>query len=390
MSPKSGYIPFKRVNPRRRAPYYRAAPVYKREAPFPMERFPLPAKRITSAVAKKILFKVVPSLNPYWRIAHTLWDMYSFANNPYEWMAPAGGGKLVGFKGYTERCNVPMEDGTYGNGFTWVFNGPEFPELCELSGQVVKGFDPETLADTANTIMYGPVYFWSGADPADPGQYRMAISRQWSRPIEFPFTVPEPEYAPSVPLPLPATLTPPEPLEVPVSPVVRPSAEPALAPYMPPARPPNMPPYEEPAWEYSARGPRLALHRRLKPTRNEKEKKKTLMGPVGNALAAGFHGLTEWKDAVNAVHDALPQNMQSKRDGLVPMEQAIWKNLDHVDWDQAARNLLYNWAEDKIVGDLHAAQKKWVDRTVKPVRGRDGVRIGGFEQRARIPSVRSY
>ena len=41
MSPKSGYIPFKRVNPRRRAPYYRAAPVYKREAPFPMERFPL-------------------------------------------------------------------------------------------------------------------------------------------------------------------------------------------------------------------------------------------------------------------------------------------------------------------------------------------------------------
>ena len=114
------------------------------------------------------------------------------------------------------------------------------------------------------------------------------------------------------------------------------------------------------------------------------------MGPVGNALAAGFHGLTEWKDAVNAVHDALPQNMQSKRDGLVPMEQAIWKNLDHVDWDQAARNLLYNWAEDKIVGDLHAAQKKWVDRTVKPVRGRDGVRIGGFEQRARIPSVRSY
>lgn len=358
-------------------------PLPERAGPQPMQRYELPVARITSKVATKVLLRTATKLNPYLRVATTLWDVYDWYNtDPYEWMTPPGGGDLKGFKGYELMCEVPFETGTYGNGFTWVFNGPEYPALCELSGQVVREFGAETLPNLANTIMYGPIYFYGGGDPADPGQYRMMIAKQWARPIDFPFQDPEPEYAPAYALPMPATLTPPRSVAV---------EEPRLDRAPPDGLPPpvqGLPPYVDPAIEYGPQGKRPVLHVRARPERGKPEKKVRLMGPIGTALAAGFHGLTEWKDFVESIHDALPKKYQSKNGGLLPMENAIWKNFDKIDWAQAVQNVIWNQIEDAIIGGLHGAQKKKFDKIYAMVRGKNGVRLGGYEPRFSPPNVR--
>lgn len=352
------------------------------QKPQPMHRYDLPVAKMTSKVATKLILRTATKLNPYLRVASTLWDLYGWWNTgPYEWMSPAGGGGLLGFKGYTLRCDVPFENGEYGNGFTWVFNGPEYPELCELSGQVVREFSADTLPNLANTIMYGPIYFYGGGDPSDPGQYRMTIAKQWSRPIDFPFLDPEPEYAAAYAMPMPVSLAPPRAITE-----VMPRDEPAAPPYLPPPRTPDMPAYAEPAIEYGPRGPRVTRHLNVRPPRRKPEKKVKLIGPIGTALAAGFHALTEWKDFVESIHAALPKKYQSKDKGLLPMENAIWKHFDKIDWDEAARNVLWNWVEDKIIGDLHGAQKKKFDKIYAKVRGKNGVRLGGYELRFAPPN----
>lgn len=353
------------------------------QKPQPMHRYDLPVAKMTSKVATKLILRTATKLNPYLRVASTLWDLYGWWNTgPYEWMSPAGGGKLTGFVGFTTRCGGPdFKPGKYGVGFTSVFNGPEYPALCGLSGQVPRSFDAAGLPNNQNTVMVGPAYFWSGSGAGIPSNYRMAIAWQLSRPIVSPFKPIVPVFAPAYAMPMPATLRPMESV-----PVVEAKAEPSSPPYLPPPRTPDVPAYAEPAIEYGPFGPRVTRHIHARPSRGKPEKKVKLIGPIGSALAAGFHALTEWKDFVESIHAALPKKYQSKDKGLLPMENAIWKHFDKIDWDEAARNVLWNWVEDKIIGDLHGAQKKKFDKIYAKVRGKNGVRLGGYEPRFAPPN----
>ena len=180
-----------------------------------------------------------------------------------------------------------------------MFNGPEFPALCELSGQVVKGFGVETIEDIANTIMYGPVYFWSGADPSDPGQYRMAIAQQWSRPISFPFETPVPIWGSAAPMPMPLSLRPPEPWSQPSS-----KGEP-LPRSVPKA---YEPPYTQPSLDIvPPNGPgrpvlvRGGKHWRLPPRRKERKLLVLKRAPLVVAGGKVFNVATEALDLLSAV-----------------------------------------------------------------------------------------
>ena len=70
------------------------------------------------------------------------------------------------------------------------------------------------------------------------------------------------------------------------------------------------------------------------------------------------------------------------------MENAIWKNFDKIDWAQAVQNVIWNQIEDAIIGGLHGAQKKKFDKIYAKVRGKNGVKLGGYQPRFSPPSVR--
>lgn len=146
-------------------------------------------------------------------------------------------------------------------------------------------------------------------------------------------------------------------------------------PQGPPLRPRDPPPYIEPAFEVDDKGPRPSSHVRLRPHRNEKEKKRLPKGPwniPGNFL----HNLTEFNDFVDAIYDALPDRY--KTPGRKTPQQKlldIWNGLDHVDWGGAFGNYLYNHFEDAIVGALNRRHDERLGDLLQRVRGRYGPRV---------------
>lgn len=66
-----------------------------------------------------------------------------------------------------------------------------------------------------------------------------------------------------------------------------------------------------------------------------------------------LHAVTEAKDAVDAIWDALPGSVKSqgnKAKGLPEKFMDIYNNLDKVDWNEAIQNLIENHLEDAAIG----------------------------------------
>lgn len=85
------------------------------------------------------------------------------------------------------------------------------------------------------------------------------------------------------------------------------------------------------------------------------------------AVQKGFHSLTEWGDAIEAVYEALPKALrkQLEKDGkLNPYQQAqaIYKNFAQVDGNAAVGNLLYNQVEDYVIGKGFKSVQDAADR----------------------------
>jgi hypothetical protein len=224
-----------------------------------------------------------------------------------------------------------------------------------------------------------------------------------------PTMPPRPEWLPEVPL-SPAIWVPPavpmvnpavDPMALPIG---KPVAVPRPLPWRAvPARRPN--PYRNPreqtqrgyavpvqprGSEYPAAGPTLELsphgtkqikpeHQFAKPPSGTKERK--FASGLRIALIGGVNAVTETKDAVEAIHEALPKKVQAKRNGhldpsLQAMMGAIYDNFDELDVPQAIQNLIANQIEDAIIGRANRATRH-LDATMGYGPNRPGSGFGG-------------
>lgn len=84
------------------------------------------------------------------------------------------------------------------------------------------------------------------------------------------------------------------------------------------------------------------------------------------------HAGTEFADAVEAIHDALPAELKAKpfydkhwgwrKPTITAQANAIYKNFDKVDLDAAVKNLVVNHVTDEVVGRISGRAGDWGNR----------------------------
>lgn len=103
-----------------------------------------------------------------------------------------------------------------------------------------------------------------------------------------------------------------------------------------------------------------AVHRLAKPRPNEREAK--LSGKTGIFYhAVSKYGMepTEWLDFLDAIYQALPENIQGEFSGSVHDRiRGIFDHWDKLDWEQVIENLILNELEDMGYGKLN----RWLDQ----------------------------
>lgn len=116
------------------------------------------------------------------------------------------------------------------------------------------------------------------------------------------------------------------------------------------------------------------VHVNAPPKWNEKERKAKVHRIMAVALNIGGK-LTEGADVVDALYDALPNNLKIKfRDTNYNLQSAtpqaklkqLWEHWDKVDIDAALGNLAKNEIEDFIIGKAGQYGKKWAKASGRP------------------------
>lgn len=79
----------------------------------------------------------------------------------------------------------------------------------------------------------------------------------------------------------------------------------------------------------------------------------------GQLVLAVFNGLTEAKDLVDALVDALPERLRKRAPrGFQQRLEYLWRNRRYIDKSNAVINVLLNHFEDKLIGGIEAAKLK--------------------------------
>lgn len=116
--------------------------------------------------------------------------------------------------------------------------------------------------------------------------------------------------------------------------------------------------------------PRFVVRR--PPEKGTKETKLRGLAPFIGAVQGAFHAVTEGLDALDALHNALPKQYQAKavmRNGKwwnaspQAKAEALYRNYDKVDWNEAVKNLIVNHYVDKFIGSVSGGAKRGLDNT---------------------------
>lgn len=109
-------------------------------------------------------------------------------------------------------------------------------------------------------------------------------------------------------------------------------------------------------------------HRLARPGRGNKEKKFIATVPLQHIVARIANGVTETKDFIDAIHDALPKQYQARapnrgrwvRSEAPPQAKAaaIYTHINKIDWKEAWKNVLENQVEDMVIGKSNKAVAK--------------------------------
>jgi hypothetical protein len=101
---------------------------------------------------------------------------------------------------------------------------------------------------------------------------------------------------------------------------------------------------------------RPGLARDVPPPRGVRERKAGLthrgVRLLVDLVRRGVNPFTEFLDAVDALHDALPRELQSRSGGASGRIRAVWDHWRQVDVAQAIENLIWNQVEDMVFGYL--------------------------------------
>lgn len=123
---------------------------------------------------------------------------------------------------------------------------------------------------------------------------------------------------------------------------------------------------------------------RKPPSRGEKERKTISNLSQTSLIARLVNAVTESLDVVDAIWEAIPAR---KRPGMVITKRGkevrkwnpppqyklvhIYRHMDHVDWAQAAQNVLVNELEDRLYGGINRAitgrAQPWYQKFQRPV-----------------------
>lgn len=246
-------------------------------------------------------------------------------------------------------------------------NCPPTGTFCGLGGQVPDGVDGQTVTQGGSgryvKVFFGPV------TQISPFSWRMSYDQIWQfdrgatlpRP---PLTIPYREPQVAVRLPV-YPLAPPAPV---MTETFTPPPGYDLAPRAPG---PGLKPYQLPAVEIRINPggskppghipPRIAVHDRVPPMRPHKEKKHFLRDrtKIGKFLYGLYDKTTEAKDIIDILYDNLPRDKKcAGAKDLSSKSYCVWKNLEHLDIENAIEDLIKNHIEDKAWGKFYSYGRK--------------------------------
>lgn len=170
---------------------------------------------------------------------------------------------------------------------------------------------------------------------------------------------------------LPPWINPQYPPFTPTPPAVIPAPY-SVVPYLPPRSPDR-----KPDTSYGDK-PKPIPNPRQAPKPREREIKMKLRGPKWiYGLQKLYHEYTEANDVIDAIYEALPENLRKgaekarkkelknagKKQIIGPQDklEVLYHNLDRVDLNEAFKNILKNQIEDAAVGAANQHVKKWAD-----------------------------
>lgn len=116
-----------------------------------------------------------------------------------------------------------------------------------------------------------------------------------------------------------------------------------------------------------------------KPPGKDTKEKKTIMNVAsGSFVGRVINAVTETKDVVDAIYDALPYSIRKKYRNNIPAQEKakiIYANLGKVDMQKAIENLAWNQVEDFAYGKLGKAVGKANRRIGRPVGVQTGIAL---------------
>lgn len=316
---------------------------------------------------------------------------------------PVPGGYNFGSE-WELKCSVPPRDYT---AMTWS-NSPS-PITCNtgLAIFIPSGVFGDDIPGSATDVWFG---YFNGA------MTRMDFRESWKRlggGADIPYETPAPTFIPTAPSPVIYPVDPltdpifqPQPLKKPIpyfaiptrrenpdrSPLEQPQSKPQgtgqpsnrAPPYTPVGTPPGT---GIPALEVIFPGgipatgrPKVNIqpgwHRQRKPLRREREFKRYYGVNPGTPVGALVGALTEGADAIDAIHGALPPELQVKGGSPQAKLEAILGNLGEINIGKAIGNLIAEKLEDKALGiysklDAQAKQRAFEQFGNAGVRGPD-------------------
>lgn len=104
---------------------------------------------------------------------------------------------------------------------------------------------------------------------------------------------------------------------------------------------------------------RPSTHRSATPPRGVRERKATIAGGT-RAVTVVYGAVTEAKDVIEAVWQALPRSSRTPGANVTQMTQDLWRHYDEIDVSTAVQNLIYNQAIDAVIGKANkVGLKRW-------------------------------
>lgn len=89
-----------------------------------------------------------------------------------------------------------------------------------------------------------------------------------------------------------------------------------------------------------------------RPVKGVKERKYKVFSSAAFEVAQEvFHALTEYEDLLDALYDALPKSIRAKYSKtILGKGEAVWNNFGAIDFTDALVNIIFNEAEDNVLG----------------------------------------